>query len=302
MAKRRVAIAIPARDESGRIARCVDRLMGLAADPRHERPVVVVLANNCEDATARIAAARGAVVVSVRLPAERAHAGWARRLALEAAASHLREHNDALVCTDADTRVAPDWLARTFDHLDRGWDAVAGLARLDPRELRHMPPAHRARLAEIRRYAKALDYLRAREDTSEPWPRHFYEGGASIAMTLGAFEDIGEAPTPRVGEDRALFDALRRCGRSVRHPLDVRVATSPRLIGRAGGGASDTLALWGRQGDDEPIWEIKAIDAALGRTGAKSGEITFRTLETETDRARSMVALARRDRGLALAS
>jgi hypothetical protein len=296
-----VAIAIPARDEAATIGRCVERLSKLYSDARCERPTIVVVANNCKDATARIAASHGAVALNVRLPPERAHAGWARRSALEAAAKYLSSRQDVLLSTDADTLVAPDWLSRTIDHLDAGWDAVAGLARLNPCELRRLPHRHRSRLAMIRRYDKALDYLKSRQDGSEPWPRHFYEGGASIAVTYGAFRRIGEIPTPPAGEDKALFDAIRRSGGRVRHPLDVKVMTSPRLKGRARGGASDTLALWGRQGEDEPLWEISSMAASLGFAGAPS-TVTFRTLRQETEKARALIAVARSGADLAIAS
>jgi cellulose synthase/poly-beta-1,6-N-acetylglucosamine synthase-like glycosyltransferase len=298
--KRRVAIAVPARDEADAIGACVNRLRGLDRDRRHEPPIIVVAANNCHDQTASIAAAHGAIALSVTLPPERAHAGWARRVALEAAASLLEAPGDLLLCTDADTLVATDWLARTIDHIDAGWDAVAGLARLDPRELRRLTKPHRRRLAMITRYAKALDYLKARQDGSEPWPRHFYEGGASMAVTLRAFRGIGAPPTPRVGEDKALFEAIRRRGGRVRHPLDVKVITSARLAGRAEGGASDTLALWGRQCEDEPIWGFKTIAATLGFAPGSAGDVTFRTLREETERARALIAIARQGGDFAL--
>jgi cellulose synthase/poly-beta-1,6-N-acetylglucosamine synthase-like glycosyltransferase len=300
VAKRRIAIAVPARDEARRIGACLDRLCALERDARHERPIVVVAANNCRDRTASVAAAHGAIAVSVTLPPERAHAGWARRVALEAAAAVLGAANDILLCTDADTLVAPDWLRRTIDHLDAGWDAVAGLARLDPRELRRLTRPHRMRLALVRRYGQALDRLKARQHGSEPWPRHYYEGGASIAMTLRAFRELGAAPTPRVGEDKALFEEIRRRGGRVRHPLDVKVTTSARLDGRAEGGASDTLALWGRQDEDEPIWGVPTIAAALGFSAGGAGDVTFRTLKEETDKARGLIAMARKGVDLAL--
>ena len=300
--KKRVAIAIPARNEADRIGACLARLNSLATDARHETPIIVVAANNCDDDTAGVAASRGAEALSVTLPPDRAHAGWARRVALEAAAEHLRAPRDVLLCTDADTLVDPDWLVRTLDHLDGGWDAVAGVARLDPAELRSLAPRHRARLAMIRRYHRALDYLLARRDPSEPWPRHFYEGGASMALTLAAFRRVGPPPTPRVGEDKALFEAVRRRGGRVRHPLDVKVTTSPRLAGRADGGASDTLAIWGDQDEDEAIWEVKPLAQALGVAAAGGDILTFATLPAEIAKARRLVAMARRERDLAWAS
>ena len=185
--------------------------------------------------------------------------------------------------TDADTIVAEDWLSRTLDHLDAGWDAVAGLARLDPRELRGFNREHRRRLALVQRHENALTRLRA-ADGAEPWPRHFYEGGASIALTLDAYRRTGGAPTPPVGEDKALFDAVRGSGGRVRHATDVRVTTSARLVGRAPGGASDTLSAWGAQGEHDTIHGVTTVGG---------GPLSFAGLGAETRRARRLVAQVR---------
>lgn len=257
-----------------------------------------MLANNCEDETEARARAivagdrRRILVRSLELPPARANAGWARRAALDAAAATLRGPADVLLSTDADTLPARDWIVRTLDHLDAGWDAVAGLARLDPREVRTLPREHRLRFAQIRRYQATLDRLKAATDPSEPWPRHFYEGGASIALTLATYRRIGGAPTPPVGEDRALFEAVRRAGGRVRHPLDVRVTTSARLVGRAPGGAADTLARWGAQPACAPI---EGLEAPPGKTGSPS----FDDLAAQIRRARDLTRLLRQPDGLA---
>jgi hypothetical protein len=267
-----VAIAVPARDEAD-------------VDDRVASVEIVVLANNCADDTARIAGTFGprCHALAMDLTPERAHAGWARRLALDAAANRLRADADVLMTTDADTLVAVDWLVRTLDHLDAGWDAVAGLARLSPRELRGLDRDHRRRLALIQRHERAQTRVRACMEGGEPWPRHFYEGGASIAATLGIYRRIGGAPTPPVGEDKALFDAIRQAGGRVRHPTDVRVQTSARLVGRAPGGASDTLARWGEQADDEAIWGVTSV----------TGEpVSFSGLAAATRLARDLASIS----------
>jgi cellulose synthase/poly-beta-1,6-N-acetylglucosamine synthase-like glycosyltransferase len=285
---RRIAVAVPARNEAERLGACLERLTTLERDDRVRSLAVVVLANNCEDGTVEAAesiaeAWPGTVRVrAVTLSAGRANAGWARRLALDAAAEHLASPHDVLMSTDADTWPAPDWVRRTLDHLDRGWDAVAGLARLDPREVRRLPAGYRRRFAQIRRYQASLDRLKAARDASEPWPRHFYEGGASMALTLSAYRAIGGAPTPSVGEDKALFDAVRRAGGRVRHPTDVRVVTSARLQGRASGGASDTLARWGEQAAAAPIEGLERVTSGDPRV------LSFDTLAQETERARAL--------------
>ena len=158
--------------------------------------------------------------------------------------------------------------------------------RLDPTELRDLDDYHRRRLALIRRHDSALTRLRAAGDDSEPLPRHFYEGGASIACTLAAYRRTGGAPTPSVGEDKALFEAIRQTSGRVRHPTNVRITTSARLVGRAPGGASDTLALWAAQNDDEAI---HGLHSALGNP------VNFASLAAETQHARQLAATVTRE-------
>lgn len=303
--KRNIAVAIPARNEADRLPDCLKSLARACRTATIDRLDVIVLANNCQDDTA--AAALGLTlgdqvaltVIETRLPPDQAHAGWARRLALDAACGRLRSGGDLLLSTDADTLVAEDWLARTQAHIDAGYDAVAGSARLNPRDLRVLPTRHRARLARLRRYDLAINFLKASRDGEEPWPRHFYEGGASMALTRAAYMRIGGAPTPRVGEDKALFDAVRAAGGKVRHAVDVKVVTSARLTGRAAGGASDTLALWGGLGEDAPIPGVQTIAKNLEMKASTSHPVTFRNLPAEIERARDLVRLARQSPELA---
>ncbi len=303
MVKRQAAVVIPARNEEDRIAACLEALADMTLDPRLSALHIVVLANNCTDGTAAVAnafAKRSGTPISVErvtLEAERAHAGWARRCAFEAGLARLSADADILLSTDADTLVAKDWLAKTMDHFDEGYDAVAGWARLHPRELRDLEPQHRMRLAAIRRYEAAIGDLLAARSTEEPWPRHFYEGGASMAVTVGAYRAVGGAPTPRVGEDKAMFEALRAGGRRVRHPKDVHVFTACRLQGRAPEGAAETLARWGAQDGGASLWGLKSVAAALGEVGsgdtACEAEVTFDTLPAETEKARALVRAVR---------
>lgn len=291
--KRRVVVAVPARNEAAWIEVCLARLLAMERDDRIASLRIVVLANNCIDDTAERARRLGGdvEVVAMRLDADQAHAGGARRAAFEAAAALLHSPEDLLLTTDADTHVASDWLLRTLDHVDAGYDAVAGLARLKGAELRGLDPAHRARLALLRRYYAALDALRAGR-SDEAWPHHFYEGGASMALTLGCYARIGGAPAPPVGEDKALFQAVRAAGGRVRHPIDVKVFTSCRLAGRAVGGTSDTLDLWGRQAIDEAIHEAPPLNVALG-LATPGPALTFAYLPAEIDKARALVRIGR---------
>ncbi|SEK44987.1 Glycosyltransferase like family 2 [Sphingomonas palmae] len=296
----RVAVALPAKNEAGDLPACLDAL-DCAAARFAGKVSVVIVANNCTDATARVleeTRMRNAALLPISvslLPAFR-HAGWARRLAFDAAAATLTVPDDVLMSTDADTRVSPEWIVRAVGHLSGGIDAVAGRALTRRDDRRSLGVEAMRRLNLLGRYYTALDWLRA--DAAplphDPWPRHFYEGGASIALTLGTYRRIGGAPTPTIAEDRALFAAVRDAGGMVRHPLDVRVFTSSRLDGRAPGGMADAFARWIAQPIDEPLHETYAFPAALDPARATAHDrLTFETLPDAVRCAGAMVRARR---------
>ncbi|MFD1949509.1 glycosyltransferase [Sphingomonas arantia] len=295
---RNVAIAIPLRDEADCIAACLDAI-DRAAQRYAGRVTVIAFANGCtDDSVAILARYRpqhfrlDARAVSM-LPGAR-HAGWARRLALDAAADRLTDDQDLLLGTDADTLVAPDWIVRTAAHIDAGHDAVAGLALTLRAERAALGPAAVARLNLLGRYFTAIDYLRAPAATDDAWPCHGYEGGASMALTLGLYRRIGGAPTPPVGEDRALFAAIRTAGGHIRHARDVRVFTSCRTEGRASGGMAETLRTWIEQDDAEPLHETYPVHAMIAPQDHDDRQpLSFATLPAAMATARRIVRARR---------
>jgi hypothetical protein len=299
-AQRAVAVAIPVKNEDQYLGKCLDAL-DRAAGRFGGKVVIVAMANDCTDGTIEILrtwrpshATLAWSAVSL-LPGAR-HAGWARRLALDAGADLLTHHTDLLLSTDADTNVAPDWIVRIVAHIDAGNDAVAGRALTLKADRASLGTTARRRLDQLGRYYTALDYLRARAGTEahDPWPRHFYEGGASIAVTHAMYRRIGGAPTPSVAEDRALFDRIRAHGGQVRHPLNVRVFTSCRISGRAPGGMADAVARWIDQPVDAPLHETYAVAAALDPTVASvQDQLSFATLPLAIREAQSLIRLTR---------
>ena len=260
----RAVVAVPARNEAARIAACLSAFEGQVGVGSGAFGVLL-LVNNASDGTAALARELSGRlpyplrVSEIDLPPERAHAGWARRLAMDEAGSWLDEagHADGVILTtDADSRVAADWVATTLAAFDAGADAVAGLVTLDAEEAARLPPALRLRSALEDEYEGLLAELQACLDPEvhDPWPRHAMASGASLAVTLGAYRSVGGLPPVPLGEDRALVAALLSRDARVRHPLDVRVVTSGRLDGRAAGGAADTLRARG-QVPDEPCDE-----------------------------------------------
>jgi glycosyltransferase involved in cell wall biosynthesis len=151
-------VAIPVRNEAARIAACLAALaaqVDLAGRPLATDSFgLVLLLNNCADDTAGVIAhcriSMPTWVVARELPPSHAHAGAARRLAMDAAAGWLTAGErapSAILTTDADTRVAPDWIARHQAAFARGLDGLAGYVVADPAEYAELPLALR-RLAE----------------------------------------------------------------------------------------------------------------------------------------------------------
>ena len=209
---------------------------------------VCLLINNTRDRSATIA--RDLVpALPFRLevreqtsPPKSAAAGHARRAAMEWAAE-LAGARGVLLCTDADGRVTPDWIARNLAHLDEGADAVAGRVELDPVDAAAIPDRLHEDDARECAYAAVLDEIAAHLDP-DPWdplPRHTEHSGASICVTVDAYRRAGGMPAVALGEDRAFFGALRRSDARIRHAPEVRVTVSGRIDGRAPGGMADTI-------------------------------------------------------------
>jgi hypothetical protein len=236
-------VAIPVKDEAERIRACLRALACQTGDLQ-----VVLLVNNTSDDTVAIAGATARdlglrIRIEERwLPATQASAGRARSLALDVAAAMLPGAG-VLLTTDADGRVAPDWLAANLRAFAAGAEAVAGRAEIDPEEARAIPDHLHADDARECAYAAMLDQIAAVLDplSHDPWPRHSEHSGASIAVTSAVWQRVGGmAPVP-IGEDRAFLQRLERLDVRVRHEPAVRVVVSGRIWGRAKGGMADTM-------------------------------------------------------------
>jgi Glycosyl transferase family 2 len=238
-------VAIPAKDEADEIGPCLQALAGQRGPAPHG---AVLCLNNCSDGSAATVQQLAPSlpfpvhVLEVQLAGERACAGVARRIAMDRAAD-LVGPDGIILTTDADGRVAPDWLAHNLAALARGADAVAGRAEIEPNGAK-LIPAHLHEIdARECAYAALLDEIASLldPDPADPWPRHDEHSGASIAVTVAAYRRSGGMPPSALGEDRAFFDALRRVDARIRHAPEVRVTVSARIVGRAAGGMADTI-------------------------------------------------------------
>jgi len=116
----RLAVLVPAHDEEAGIAATLAAMTG-AAYPQEQRRLIVI-ADNCSDRTAEIAAAAGAEVWERNDP-ERRGKGFALIWALERLLA-LDDPFDAIVFVDADCTVSPNLLAAVDARLRAGGRAL----------------------------------------------------------------------------------------------------------------------------------------------------------------------------------
>jgi glucosyl-3-phosphoglycerate synthase len=241
----RACVVVPARDEEERIGACIAALAAqVNVDPRSWETLLVLDA--CTDSTAARAAEAASVRPHLRLETIEgpgAGPGPARRLGMDAACARLHAvgRPDGLIAsTDADTVVAPDWLAAQIDAAARGARAIGGRIELSAPELALLPPgvAHRRAAQARRRHAPLLAAERAGGGTVEHWQF----SGASLALTAATYAEVGGLGEHTDLEDEALERALRRHGVPIERTLAVRVTTSARVTGRAARGLARDLA------------------------------------------------------------
>jgi Glycosyltransferase like family 2 len=254
-------VAIPVRDEEERLPACLRALahqrdrLGRSIPPRLVR--VVVFANNCTDQSASVARVLAECwslhirVVEARLPPEAAHAGAARRAAMDLAEAWLVEGGDkdgVILTTDADSQVAPNWIAANLAAFDAGAEAVLGRIALDS-DGKLLPDALHRRGALEDAYESLLTELSSRLDPLEhnPWPHHATISGATLGITRSAYCRVGRLPRVPLGEDKALIALLSRQDARIRYCPAVHAVTSGRTNGRAPGGVADTLAIRSRE-------------------------------------------------------
>ena len=240
-------VAIPVCNEEERIGACLAALAAQSGIAPGALGILLFL-NNCTDRTADVVAASCSpfAVRVIEQTHPQASAGWARRVAMEAAAAWLRSGvrgGGVLMTTDADSRVASDWVARNLAAIEAGAAAVAGRLALDPDEAALLPSALHARGRREGAYETMLTEICARLDPApgNPWPCHWSKSGATIAVTLEAYELVGGMPDKPTGEDHAFIDAIVERDLVVRHDPSIVVVTSGRLEGRAAGGVADTI-------------------------------------------------------------
>ncbi|MCM3884730.1 glycosyltransferase [Frankia sp. R82] len=246
----RIGVVIPARDEQQLIGPCLDAVATAAAHPGVAGiPVtVLVVLDCCRDATAARCRARATPTLGVELR----NVGAVRRAGFAALIGNdgLETARPAgggpgpdavsgsgsgpgggalwLATTDADTRVAPDWLTVQLRLARAGADAVLGIVTVD--DWNELPATLPARYR--------AGYVRL--DGAERSHPHVH--GANMAVSAAAYLRAGGMPGLPVGEDHALATRLAALpGVSVVSSTALRATTSARARSRVQGGFADHL-------------------------------------------------------------
>jgi hypothetical protein len=248
-------VAIPARNEEKHLPSLI-RALGdqtwLAV--RGRRLHIVLVLNNCDDASAKVAAREAAYhpnlfldLIEVDFSAEDAHVGSARRLAMERA---WQISSDPMRCvlltTDADSAPTSTWIEANLRATQAGADIVGGRIIGDEAEEASLGAGFLRRASQQSRYAELTDRLATLIDPLpyDPWPRHSDHTGASLAVRANVYAAVGGMPALPFREDLAFVSRARGSGYRLRHSLDVRVKVSARLDGRALGGMADCIKGW----------------------------------------------------------
>lgn len=210
-----IAVTLPAHNEEQLIAACLQSLKVAALHPalRDEPVVIVVALDRCTDATGWICQRMGVEVVSV----EAGCVGVARAAASERA---LALGARWIGCTDADSVVPPDWLAR---QLRCGASAFCGVVAVG--DWLDYPQAVRE---QFRQGEHAVD-------------GHPHVHGANMGFSAAAYRQSGGFAPLATGEDVALIQTMQGAGMRVARLARPRVMTSARRQARAPHGFSDFL-------------------------------------------------------------
>ncbi|OZI64057.1 glycosyltransferase [Bordetella genomosp. 1] len=226
-----IGVCIPAHNEEAVIDACLASVLRAARHPAlGGEPVrIAVVLDACTDATPQ-RARRHPVA---RIVTHHRNVGLARA----AGARHLIEAGARwLAFTDADTTVAPRWLA---DQLALQAAVVCGTVGV--KDWR----CHGANAAAARAAFRA-----AYQDRDG----HRHVHGANLGISRDAYLHIGGFEALACSEDQALVDRLEQAGVAIAWSARPRVTTSARPYSRVDGGFATTLR---RAWTDTPLASVE---------------------------------------------
>ena len=209
---------IPARNEAALLPYCLESVRR-AAELSGVECFVLVVDDGSTDGSALIANGllrRGQGGV---LSVAHRNVGATRAAGVSHVLSNAPRRPTWIACTDADSIVPVDWIARQLAHAAGGAHGVAGLVAVD----RDTPPGIRDRFGRA--------YQRHITATS-----HGHVHGANLGVSVSAYTSVGGFAPVRCGEDQDLWARLGAAGYRLLADKHSVVTTSSRAIGRADGG------------------------------------------------------------------
>lgn len=211
-----IGILIPVHNEEALLGECLEAALIAARHPGllGESVQILVVLDSCSDASGAIAQ----TFAVQRLEVQARNVGHVRGVG----ARHLLNQGARWIsCTDADSRVAPDWLVAQFA---LNADAVCGTVTVDT-------------WSEGFDSAAQIRYLQGYQACDGH--RHIH--GANLGISAGAYIRAGGFEPLACHEDVQLVRDLERCGALIAWSHSPQVVTSARLEARAQGGFGDYL-------------------------------------------------------------
>jgi glycosyltransferase involved in cell wall biosynthesis len=218
-----VAVVIPARDEETLMPGCLEAV-AVAVDHSPVPVRTIVVLDTCRDRTADVCASFGVetVVVSSENVGRARHAGATRAIGGRTGTGSIWIAN-----TDADSRVAPDWVDQQVRLADDGADVLLGLAEVTFDVPAVVISAHRAGYQD-----------RIRVDGT-----HHHVHGANLGIRASTYLAAGGFPPLTDHEDQQLVLRARALGdAAVVATTSLVVETSGRRAGRCRHGVARTMA------------------------------------------------------------
>jgi cellulose synthase/poly-beta-1,6-N-acetylglucosamine synthase-like glycosyltransferase len=252
-----LAVVVPAHDEEQMIARTIASLQRADSET-----AIYVIAHNCSDGTARVAADGGAQVVELNDQKMRGKAA-ALRLGF---ATALAQGANAVLVVDADTVVSPNLISATRNTLERGAGATQCRYELEMPGVHGFHPLSRLRAMAFR----GMNVLRAQGRAGLGFSTGLFGNG--FALTSSVLERV-PFNVNSIAEDVEYHTWLVEAGVPVYWVGDACVHGHSPTSGKA-------------QATQEARWEggrFRVASRATRRLVAALSHGHWRALETLTD-------------------
>ncbi len=160
----------------------------------------------------------------LELPLKYAGVGLARKIGIDLALPHLTSPKSLIFCTDADTKVSPDYLSKVKQYFE-SFDVEAAVVGF-----RHLESPNSDLEKAIRQYENyLLTTAQNMRDAGSPYG--YVAMGSTIVCTAKAYCAVGGMPRKKATEDFYFLQELSKyCG--VQTIPEILVFPSPRPISR----------------------------------------------------------------------